>query len=199
MIESNTIDTSKITLTYNTNMSMTRFKQYDIVDLWEYFKDVDITVSMDGTGDVFNYFRHKGDYDQVIANIHDMLQRTTKVADILLVCTTTAYHAFYMNEIEKDLQGLKEMFESQYGITVRLKTTFVHWPEGLDVVNLAETTKKRLLKEANDSEFLREYKLRLQGERSIPVETFKEIAMLQDQLYDRDASELAPRIFDYVY
>ena len=199
MIESNTIDTSKITLTYNTNMSMTRFKQYDIVDLWEYFKDVDITVSMDGTGDVFNYFRHKGDYDQVVANIHDMLQRTTKVADILLVCTTTAYHAFYMNEIEKDLQGLKEMFESQYGITVRLKTTFVHWPEGLDVVNLAETTKKRLLKEANDSEFLREYKLRLQGERTIQLETFKEIVMLQDQLYDRDASELAPKIFDYVY
>jgi len=91
------------------------------------------------------------------------------------------------------------MFESQYGITVRLKTTFVHWPEGLDVVNLAETTKKRLLKEANDSEFLNEYKLRLQGERTIPLETFKEIVMLQDELYNRDASELAPKIFDYVY
>ena len=199
MIESNTIDTSKVILSYNTNMSMTRFKQWDIVDLWEHFKRADITVSMDGTGDVFNYFRHGGDYDTVIANIHDLLQRTTKVDDILLVCTTTAYHAFYINEIERGLQALKAELVEKYGITVRMKTTFVHWPEGLDLCNLAEDTKLKLIEEANDTEFLKEYKLRLKAKRTIPEETFKEIAMLQDQLYNRDASELAPRIFDYVY
>ena len=44
-----------------------------------------------------------------------------------------------------------------------------------------------------------EFKLRLKGKRTIPTETFKDIVMLQDQLYNRDASKLAPRIFDYVY
>ena len=199
MIESNSIDTSKVILSYNSNMSMTQFKQYDIVDVWEHFKRADVTVSMDGTGNVFNYFRQGGDYDQVVKNIHDMLQRTKKVEDILLVCTTCAYHAFYMNEIEADLTQLKKELEDTYGISVRMRTTFVHWPEGLDVCNLAEDTKKMLLDEANDTEFLKEYRLRLQAERTIPEETFKDIVKLQDQLYNRDASELAPRIFDYVY
>lgn len=199
MIDDPTIDESNVTLCYNTNMSMTKFKQYDIVELWNHFKKVEITVSMDGTGNIFNYFRQGGNYDRVVSNIHDMLSRTDKIGDMLLVCTTCAYHAFYMNEIDHDLFHLGQELKRLYGINVNRRTTFVHWPEGLDVVNLAEETKEKLYKETNDTEFLREFKLRLKGERTIPEETFKEIVMLQDQLYDRDASELAPRIFDYVY
>lgn len=199
MIDDPIIDTSKVQLCYNTNMSLTKFKKFDIIELWEHFQGVHLTVSMDGTGNIFNYFRQGGDYNQVVANIHDMLERSSKVDSLLLVCTTCAYHAFYMNEIDNDLFHLGQELERLYGIEVRRRTTFVHWPEGLDVVNLAEETKQKLYEEANDTEFLREYKLRLKGKRTIPEETFKDIVMLQDQVYNRDASELAPRIFDYVY
>lgn len=199
MIDDSTIDTSKIQLQYNTNMSMTKFKKFDIIELWEHFQAVHLTVSMDGTGNVFNYFRQGGNYDQVVANIHDMLERSSKINSILLVCTTCAYHAFYMNEIDNDLFHLGQELERLYGIKIHRRTTFVHWPKGLDVVNLAEETKQKLYEEANDTEFLREYRLRLKGKRTIPEETFKEIVMLQDQAYNRDASELAPKIFDYVY
>jgi MoaA/NifB/PqqE/SkfB family radical SAM enzyme len=200
MIADPNIDTSKITIIYNTNMSITRFKNYDIVELWEHFKRADITVSMDGTGDLFNYFRQGGDYETVIENIHDMLNRTDKIEKLLLVCTTTAYHAFYMNEISNDLFHLKEDLERHYGVEVKYRTTFVHWPEGLDIVNLAEDTKKKILENLTYNDFTREFEMRLtHGKRTIPEETFKEIVKLQDQLYNRDASELAPRIFDYVY
>jgi pyruvate-formate lyase-activating enzyme len=199
MIKDSNIDTSKVTLVYNTNMSITKFKKYDIVELWNHFKRADITVSMDGTGDLFNYFRQGGDYQTVINNIHDILSRTDKIQSLLLVCTTTAYHAFYMNEIDNDLFHLKEDLERHYGIEVKYRTTFVHWPEGLDVVNLAEDTKKSILNNLNKTTFTEEFEKRLTGKRTISQETFKEIVMLQDQLYNRDASELAPRIFDYVY
>lgn len=199
MIADPTIDTTKITLVYNTNMSMTKFKNYDIVKLWEHFKRADITVSMDGTGKLFNYFRQGGDYDQVVSNINEMLKKTDKVQKLLLVCTTCAYHAFYINDIEMDLAWLKNSLERKYGIEVKYRPTFVHWPEGLDLVNLAEDTKEKILEELYDCEFNREIAARLRGKRTIPEETFKDIVMLQDQLYDRDASELAPRIFDYVY
>jgi len=154
---------------------------------------------MDGTTDLFNYFRQGGDYNKVINNIHDMLSRTDKVTRLLFVCTTTAYHAFYMNKIDYELGLLKKELEQKYKIEVKYRPTFVHWPEGLDVVNLAEDTKKDLLETTNDTEFTKEFKLRLKGKRTIPTETFKDIVMLQDQLYNRDASRLAPRIFDYVY
>ena len=45
MIDDPTIDESNVTLCYNTNMSMTKFKQYDIVELWNHFKKVEITVT----------------------------------------------------------------------------------------------------------------------------------------------------------
>ena len=200
MIEDPNIDTSKIMLMYNTNMSMTKFKDYDIIELWEHFKEVAITVSMDGTGKLFNYFRQGGDYDTVVENIHDMLNRSSKIKSMLLVCTTTAYHAFYMNEISEDLYWLKQDLERLYNIEVRYRTTFVHWPEGLDIVNLAEETKKNILQNLTMNDFTREFEMRLtHGKRTIPEETFKDIVRLQDQIYNKDASELAPRIFDYVY
>ena len=199
MIQDPNIDTSKITLVDNTNRSLTKFKSYDICELWEHFKRADITVSMDGTTKLFNYFRQGGDYDQVIDNIHSMLQRTNKVEKLLFVCTTTAYHAFYMNEIDFELGLLKKVLERKYQIEVKYRPTFVHWPEGLDVVNLSEDTKETLYNKTANTEFTKEFKLRLKGKRTIPNETFRDIVMLQDQLYNRDASELAPKIFDYVY
>jgi len=199
MIEDPNIDTSNITLVYNTNMSMTKFKNYDIVELWEHFKRADITVSMDGTGDLFNYFRQGGDYDSVIKNIHDMLSRTNKIEKLLLVCTTTAYHAFYMNEISSDLFHLKQDLERHYGVEVKYRTTFVHWPAGLDVVNLDEKTKINIFENLKLDDFTSEFALRLKGKRTIEHETFKDIVRLQDELYNRDASELAPKIFDYCY
>tara|TARA_R100000278_G_scaffold121800_1_gene106506 strand:+ start:249 stop:563 length:315 start_codon:yes stop_codon:yes gene_type:complete len=104
-----------------------------------------------------------------------------------------------MNEIDFELGMLKKVLERKYHIEVKYRPTFVHWPEGLDVVNLSEDTKQTLYNKTANTEFTKEFKLRLKGKRTIPEETFKEIVKLQDQLYDRDASELAPKIFDYVY
>jgi len=94
---------------------------------------------------------------------------------------------------------LKQDLERHYGIEVKYRPTFVHWPGGLDVANLAEETKINILKNLDKNEFTEEFEKRLKGDRTLPEETFKDIVMLQDQLYNRDASELAPRIFDYVY
>lgn len=199
MIESE-IDTSKITLHYNTNMSLTSFKNYDIIELWNHFKAIHITVSMDGTGDLFNYFRTNGDYATTLKNLFYTLKKSNKITSILIVCTTCAYHAFYINEIAKDLFTIESKINRLYPhIQVHVRPTFVHWPQGLDLVNLAEDTKQKILDNIVENSFSKEIAIRLKGERTIPQETFKDIVKLQDQVYNRDASELAPRIFDYVY
>jgi len=199
MIDSD-IDTSKIHLIYNTNMSLTSFKNYDIVELWRHFKSIHITVSMDGTGDLFNYFRTHGDYNTTVNNLYEVLSSCDNITSVLLACTTCAYHAFYVNEISRDLFDIKKHIQKKYPqVGVEARPTFVHWPKGLDIVNLAEDTKQMLLEQITDNEFSKEIKLRLKANRTIPDENFKEIVKLQDQVYNRDASVLAPRIFDYVY
>lgn len=200
MIDDPKIDTSKIILQYNSNLSMLKFKDWDLVSLWENFKGIHLTVSMDGTGGVYNYFRQNGDYDQVIENIWTLLGSTNKIISLLLVCTTSAYHAFYLNEISRDLRELRDEILHKYeDIYTTVKATFVHFPKGLDVVNLAEETKKKILDELEIDEFTSEIAQRMRGNRTLPEETFKDIVRLQDEVYKRDASVLAPKIFDYCY
>ena len=51
------------------------------------------------------------------------------------------------------LSQKKKELEQKYQIEVTYRPTFVHWPEGLDVVNLAEDTKKDLLKNTHWSAY----------------------------------------------
>jgi len=201
MINDKNIDTKKITLSYNTNMSLIKFKKYDLIELWKHFKGVHITVSFDGTGNLFNYFRHKGDYNQVVKNLKTIVKNCKNLKSLLLVCTSCSYHVFYMNKISKDFFKLrKELNKISYNnLDINIRTTFVHSPAGLDMVNLDEKTKVILLNEIEENEFTKDIIKRLKGKRTIPKETFKDIVKMQDTLYNRDASLLAPRIFDYVY
>ena len=194
MIDDPNIDTKKILLIYNTNMSILEYKGYNVKDLWPHFGNVDVTVSMDGTGSLFNYFRTGGDYQTVINNIKEIAPYVHK---FLFVCTTSAYQAFYMNEIYKDLNDIRDSIDTQANI----RATFVHWPKALDIVNLDTDIKERLLEETEENDFTQEFLTRLMGKRTtneMHDEQFKDLVKLQDELYSVTAKEMAPKIWDYV-
>ena len=66
-------------------------------------------------------------------------------------------------------------------------------------MNLAEETKTRLYQETIEDDFTSDFRTRLLSPRTQPEETFKDVVRIQDMIHNRDASTLAPRIFDYVY
>ena len=57
-----------IQLSYNTNFSLLKFKQYNVLDYWKYFKKVRIGASIDLIGDQSNYVRYGVDYSTVENN-----------------------------------------------------------------------------------------------------------------------------------
>ena len=193
MIDDPTVDTSKISLVYNTNMSILEYKGWSVKTLWPHFKRVSVTVSLDGTGDLFNYFRTDGNYTTVLKNIVEI---SPFVHSFLFVCTTTAYHAFYMNEIYNDFLSIKLMIPNN---KVNMRTTFVHWPKALDIVNLEEETKEKILNDLVINDFTAEFAQRLKGKRTLDECKFKELVKLQDKLYDVTAEKLAPKVWDYVW
>lgn len=87
---------SKIRLRYATNISHIKFKQYDLVKIWSKFKHVNIKVSMDGIGDVYNYIRQDGDWDTVYANM--MVLNNTPGIDLAAGITVQAHNIFQMPE-----------------------------------------------------------------------------------------------------
>ena len=56
-------------LRYATNISHIKFKKYDLLKYGAKFKHTNIKVSMDGVGDVYNYIRQDGDWDNVYNNM----------------------------------------------------------------------------------------------------------------------------------
>lgn len=58
-----------IELRYNTNCSVQRYKQKDIIDLWKHFKRVEISASLDHYGERAEYIRHGTKWGDVESNI----------------------------------------------------------------------------------------------------------------------------------
>jgi hypothetical protein len=196
MISDPNIDTSRISLKYNTNMSIIEYKGYKIEDLWKEFENIHVTCSMDGTGDLFNYFREGGDYQTVLSNMKHI---APWVDTFLLVCTTSAYHALYMNDIYNDLLEIKEdlLKITKPKSCVKMRTTFVHWPQVLDIVNLDDKIKNKIRKNTVKNEFTEEFLKRLDGKRTSD-KSFKDLVKLQDKLYNRTPADL-PDLWEYVY
>ena len=190
LIDDPNIDTSKIYLVYNSNMSMLEYKGYSVKKLFPHFRAVSITVSMDGTNELFNYFRTGGDYQNVINNIKEI---APYIHSFLFVCTTSAYQAFYMNEIYKDL---RELQDSLSNLTF-IRTTFVHWPKALDIINLEEETKAKILANLEINDFTREFSKRMKLKNEIEP-CFKGLVKTQDFLYDKSCEDMTPKIYEYI-
>jgi|TARA_B110000503_G_C7128445_1_gene405724 organic radical activating enzyme len=204
------IDTKQIQLSYNTNLSLIDFKSYNISDLWQHFKSVHLTVSLDGTGELFNYFRERGDWDTVIANMYTLLERSKNIDSLLLVCTCTSYHAFYADVIFDTLSKLIKDIKQKFNIGwVTTHPTFVHYPAGLDMVNLPNDTKNKLINKfaktvgnSTDTTYndaLYELLIYLHGDASADTTLFAKIVKLQDQLHNRSCKGILPELAAFVY
>jgi len=87
---------SKIRLRYASNLSYIKFKQYDLVKIWSEFKHVNIKVSMDGIGEVYNYIRQDGDWDTVYENM--CVLNDIDGIDVAAGITVQAHNVYQMPE-----------------------------------------------------------------------------------------------------
>lgn len=87
---------SKIRLRYASNLSYIKFKKYDLVKIWSEFKHVNIKVSMDGIGDVYNYIRQDGDWDTVYENM--CVLNDIDGIDVAAGITVQAHNIYQMPE-----------------------------------------------------------------------------------------------------
>lgn len=63
-----------VRLRYNTNFSVTRFRDDDVMRLWDRFEDVRVCASLDASGRRGEYIRKGLDWDQVVANRERMFE-----------------------------------------------------------------------------------------------------------------------------
>tara|TARA_B100001287_G_scaffold256090_1_gene240702 strand:+ start:1697 stop:3049 length:1353 start_codon:yes stop_codon:yes gene_type:complete len=87
-----------IQLEYNSNLTMVPDR---LVYLWEQFKQIRIGVSIDGTGDVFNYQRTPAKFDAVYKNMMTLQTNDRINLKAWFAFTVTPYNVFHMPEFMK--------------------------------------------------------------------------------------------------
>ncbi|MFK8006649.1 MAG: twitch domain-containing radical SAM protein [Saprospiraceae bacterium] len=59
---------TQMRLRYNTNFSLLKFKNYDALELWKHFSEVEILASLDGAGALGEYIRKEMSWKTVLEN-----------------------------------------------------------------------------------------------------------------------------------
>ena len=137
-----------------------------------------------------------------------IIDQSKNIQSVLLVCTSSAYHAFYADVIFDTLAKMVADIKQRYDIAfITTHPTFVHYPHGLDMVNLPEHIKNKLIKRyektlGTDEIYnyaMKEFLIHLSGDAYASTETFAKIVKLQDQLHNRSCKDILPELAAFVY
>jgi MoaA/NifB/PqqE/SkfB family radical SAM enzyme len=85
-----------ITLHYTTNAQV--FPDNDWWQLWSYFKEVDIQLSVDGVGSRYEYIRFPASWPVLVKNVNNYLKIQQSNIRLSVSHTVSAYNIFYLDE-----------------------------------------------------------------------------------------------------
>ena len=121
----------KITLKYNTNLTLLPQK---LIDLWPFFKKVFLNVSIDGLGPLDEYIRHPTKWDIVEENLKNLKKISDQQTNIVLGVHVTVqmYNILKLNEIW-------DYFENDHKIEPYLN--ILNHPKNLNIRTLPEELK----------------------------------------------------------
>jgi len=99
LVEQDSVNTHNIILKYSTNLSKLNFnKKMDIIDLWKKFKQVKLTISIDGDPIRNEYIRHGADNQLLKENIKTVKYELKDKVEIKATTTVQALNTPYLAE-----------------------------------------------------------------------------------------------------
>ncbi len=90
-----------VRLIYNTNFSVTRFEGRDVMRLWDRFKRVDVSASLDGMGRRGEYLRKGQSWPQVVRNRERMMRVCPRV-NFRIAPTLYAMNALHLPDFHEE-------------------------------------------------------------------------------------------------
>lgn len=124
-----------IEIKYSSNLTKLNYKKDNILELWNYFKKIDMNVSIDGVFENYDYIRQLGNYHTVKENIKKVATHP-KVKFIAGACTLQVYNIFFLKDI------IEEFVEE---LNIEVHTHRVNYPKFLDCRIIPENLKNKLV------------------------------------------------------
>lgn len=111
-----------IEIKYSTNLTKLNYKKDSVEELWNYFKGIQLNISIDGVYDVYDYIRQPGNYETVKENIVKIAKHP-KISYIGAAITLQVYNSFSIPEM------IDEFVEE---CNIDIHTHRVNYPKFLD-------------------------------------------------------------------
>ena len=187
---------TNVKLRYSTNFSGLKYKDYDVVDMWKHFDDIELVASLDDCGPRYNYLRRGGDWDKIIANYKTVADKglfESGKIKWLIHPTISVFNIFYLPEFhttlinEKLLDPKLHILESGGHFNYRFHLNNLIFPEYLSCQILPKHLKEQV------TEKLNAYALECQLYHWIDVEPLKGLISYMNS---EDKTHLIPRFLD---
>ena len=92
-------------LRYNTNFSKLNFRDYDLLDLWSNFQEVEILASIDGVGALGEYIRTEMNWEEILVNREKI--RTSPHIQFKIAPTVSVFNVAHLPELYQTAIRLK--------------------------------------------------------------------------------------------
>lgn len=126
-----------VSLRYNTNCSVKKYRQKDIMDLWSHFKSVEISASLDHYGERAEYIRHGTNWGDVESNLKlftTLPNMTLSVHSVISMLNYVTY-ADFLDYLTRNIINTEKFITQSHALT--------RTPEWFCVQNLPEHLKKQ--------------------------------------------------------
>ncbi len=96
------LNKTDVVLNYNTNLSILKFKKYDLLELWSHFPDVHISVSLDDIKEQGEYFRSGLKWQSFLENCL-VIKKAFPHFQLSINCTISVFNIHRIPEIHQEL------------------------------------------------------------------------------------------------
>lgn len=141
-----------IVLRYDTNLSVINKK---VIDKWKYFKDVQLSISLDDVNERYNLIRYPGDFDRFESNVHII-----KDSGIPIKYFSTCIGMFSIYSMKRTID-----FARRFETTSFFR--FLEQPGWLDIRYLPIAAKLEIIKNLENTEGGYEYRKWSQSQISL--------------------------------
>jgi sulfatase maturation enzyme AslB (radical SAM superfamily) len=86
---------------YSTNLTLTKWKGTDFLDIWKNFNNIEFFCSIDGKGDALEFIREFSNHSNIFKNLDKLLklkERDPKSFNVYICYTHSLYNAYYTKE-----------------------------------------------------------------------------------------------------
>jgi len=139
------IGKTNVTLSYNTNFSALRYKNYNVIDLWNRFKKVDVWASLDGMGEQGDYQRKGQHWHKIEENIR-AVQRECQTVLFGVNVTVSIFNVLHIPEF------YRYMVDNKFVEPDRMNLYLLFDPDYFNITNLTQRLKQKVLKQFEEFE-----------------------------------------------